>query len=524
MYRPPTLQDLRNYEELLRITNSGLANLAPEFLRSLPDGCVHPGVRDHPSLRFIRLYIAKNLKKNYGEEGLSLIVDILVTEHGMTEAAAWACPLDKVQETLKHQSQTDKGKKNGSVPEKLIVSALLAPIRKEFEANQGEGPFVALFGQGFPNQEESDKVHEEVHKLASRTLWPTTWHSYPKDDKFRGLQCIHSPVGEGCIFLVDHGGRLQKYQQLAGEAWSRIPRAHRPTKLASPLRREPWVCEEPWLCWTWVVLEQLHSAGMLLHKPLLDGACQISWPETDAFAASKTAIDLILASPRGEASTGVEHMSPLDQVEALFKAFAIIDPMQYVDAKYVTGSFKLNLKAAKADGQDKEYAAFRHARGIGFYQGMLKEQRAAFRTLARHGESVALLADEKGFDGQPILEYLERYTGDRRHRRAYDPQEEKALVEKIRLLLRRLRTRLSSAPENGGPRSGQADTKTDNLRKKNSIPKDAGRLLRLARNIKKALEKPGVRKTDVAREFNNFDERKAQKDLRALRRYPHLLD
>jgi hypothetical protein len=95
-------------------------------------------------------------------------------------------------------------------------------------------------------------------------------------------------------------------------------------------------------------------------------------------------------------------------------------------------------------------------------------------------------------------------------------------LAEVAVHIRRFSTKRSGS--DAEEHSGQADRKTDTSRKKDSIPRNAGRLIRLAKKIKKALEKPGVRKTDVAREFNDFDEEKAQKDLRALRRHPRLLE
>jgi hypothetical protein len=69
---------------------------------------------------------------------------------------------------------------------------------------------------------------------------------------------------------------------------------------------------------------------------------------------------------------------------------------------------------------------------------------------------------------------------------------------------------------------GQADRKTGNSEEKKSVPREAGRLSRLARKIERETKKPGVRKIDVALEFNEMDRKKAENDLRTLRRYPHL--
>jgi hypothetical protein len=96
----------------------------------------------------------------------------------------------------------------------------------------------------------------------------------------------------------------------------------------------------------------------------------------------------------------------------------------------------------------------------------------------------------------------------------YDRTSDVTISELLKSALRRKRHQQSS---------GKADRKTDNSEEKESVPREAGRLIRLAQQIKRGTKKPGVRKIDVALEFNENDRKKAENDLRTLRRYPHLL-
>jgi hypothetical protein len=98
------------------------------------------------------------------------------------------------------------------------------------------------------------------------------------------------------------------------------------------------------------------------------------------------------------------------------------------------------------------------------------------------------------------------------------------LEEAADLLGKALRPRLLDQPgEQGGLEAdGEADKKTDTSKKKTRRFPRGHRLLDLAEKIREGREK-GLSQIDVAREFMDEDEPKAQSALRTLRRYPRLL-
>jgi len=71
--------------------------------------------------------------------------------------------------------------------------------------------------------------------------------------------------------------------------------------------------------------------------------------------------------------------------------------------------------------------------------------------------------------------------------------------------------------------AARADSKTDSLRKTGSVLPENSEVLKLAKKIKRDLPKGGT-KVEIARDFANGDEKKAQNLLRQLRRYPVLLE
>jgi hypothetical protein len=70
----------------------------------------------------------------------------------------------------------------------------------------------------------------------------------------------------------------------------------------------------------------------------------------------------------------------------------------------------------------------------------------------------------------------------------------------------------------------RADSKTDNQPKKSMPVPGNPDVAKLATRINRDRQKTGMSKTDIARDFCENNERKAQTLLRELRRFPHLLD
>ncbi|RIK74925.1 MAG: hypothetical protein DCC68_22145 [Planctomycetota bacterium] len=82
--------------------------------------------------------------------------------------------------------------------------------------------------------------------------------------------------------------------------------------------------------------------------------------------------------------------------------------------------------------------------------------------------------------------------------------------------------RIENWAQCGGTEDG-ADSKTDNRKKIRQFVPENSDVLKLAKRIKRELPKGGTR-NDIARDFTDGDEKKAQSLLRQIRRFPHLLE